>query len=85
MISLSIKGRTFDLMWDDDNNESAACLRCALKDWVCQMKPASSLVPLCATIVEEPDTFFVERLVDSEDSDVSSDFVSQFDPYADAL
>lgn len=59
-ISVSIKGKVFKLVYDADNNSSSACDRCALLGEVCKASRDMSLLCLCATIVEEPETFFVE-------------------------
>ena len=59
-ISVSIKGKVFKLVYDADNNERSACDRCALLGDVCKGSRDMSLLSLCATIVEEPETYFVE-------------------------
>ncbi len=59
-ISVSIKGKLFKLVYDADDNEKSACDRCALLGEVCKGTRDMSLLCLCATIVEEPETFFVE-------------------------
>ena len=59
-ISVSIKGKVFKLVFDEDPNEFSACQRCALMGDVCKGSIDKSLLCLCATIVEEPETFFVE-------------------------
>lgn len=59
-ISVSIKGRLFKLVYDAEDNEKSACDRCALLGEVCKGLGNMSILSLCATIVEEPETFFVE-------------------------
>lgn len=59
-ISVRIKNRTFDLVWNPDELGSSACNQCALLGGVCKGTRDLSLLALCATIVEEPETFFVE-------------------------
>lgn len=59
-ISVSIKDRVFKLCWDADLNDLSACQRCALLGEICKGTKDMSLLCLCATIVEEPNTFFVE-------------------------
>lgn len=59
-ISVSIKGKVFKLVYDADHTELSACQRCALMGDVCKGSRDMSLLCLCATIVEEPETFFIE-------------------------
>ena len=59
-ISVSINGKVFKLCFDDENKMISACERCALKGSVCDGSRDLSLLALCATIVEEPETFFIE-------------------------
>lgn len=59
-ISVSIKGRVFDLVWETDQKNFHACDRCALLGEVCKGSMQSSLLTLCSTIVEEPETWFME-------------------------
>lgn len=59
-ISVSIKGKVFNLVYDAEPSGFSACQRCALKGEICNGTRDMSLVGLCASIVEEPDTFFVE-------------------------
>lgn len=59
-ISVSIKGKVFKLVYDADSDVLSACDRCALLGDVCRGSIDKSLLCLCATIVEEPNTFFVE-------------------------
>lgn len=59
-ISVRIQNRTFDLVWNPDELGSSACNQCALLGEVCKGTRDLSLLALCATIVEEPGTFFVE-------------------------
>lgn len=59
-ISVSIGDKVFKLVYDADHKEFSACLRCALMGSVCNGSRDMSLLCLCATIVEEPETFFVE-------------------------
>lgn len=63
-ISVSIKGKVFELVYDADRSDLSACGRCALMGDVCKGSRDMSLLCLCATIVEEPETFFVESSVD---------------------
>lgn len=65
-ISVSINGKVFKLVYDADHNELSACQRCALMGNVCKGSRDMSLLCLCATIVEEPETFFVEDCDDIE-------------------
>lgn len=59
-ISVSIRGRVFKLVYDAEPNAFSACQRCALLDVICKGSRDMSLLGLCASIVEEPETFFVE-------------------------
>lgn len=59
-ISVRIKDRTFDLVWNPDGLGSSACQSCALLGEVCKGTRDLSLLALCATIVEEPETYFIE-------------------------
>lgn len=59
-ISVSIKGKVFNLVYDTEPNGFSACQRCALMGEVCKGSRDMSLLCLCASIVEEPETFFVE-------------------------
>lgn len=59
-ISVSIRGRVFNLVYDADIDDVSACKRCALLGEVCKGTRDMSLLCLCATIVEEPQTYFVE-------------------------
>lgn len=59
-ISVSIKGRVFDLVCETDHGGLHACDQCALLGEVCKGTIQSSLLALCSTIVEEPETWFVE-------------------------
>lgn len=59
-ISVSIRGRVFKLVYDADVDDVSACKRCALLGEVCKGSRDMSLLCLCATIVEEPATFFME-------------------------
>lgn len=59
-ISVSIQGKMFKLVWDTEPSGFSACQRCALLGEVCKTTKNESLLCLCATIVQEPDTFFVE-------------------------
>lgn len=63
-ISVNIKGRVFKLVYDADISKLSACQRCALLGEVCKGSRDMSLLCLCATIVEEPETFFVEAYCD---------------------
>lgn len=59
-ISLNIKGKVFKLVYDAEPSGISACQRCALMGDVCKGSRDMSLLCLCASIVEEPETFFVE-------------------------
>lgn len=59
-INVSIRDRVFKLVYDAADNELSACQRCALMGDVCKGSRDMNLLALCACIVEEPDTFFVE-------------------------
>lgn len=63
-ISVSINGKVFRLVYDADHSELSACQRCALMGNVCKGSKDMSLLCLCAIIVEEPETYFVEVLGD---------------------
>lgn len=65
-ISVSINGKVFKLVYDADIDDSSACNQCALLGKVCKGSIAKSLLCLCATIVEEPHTYFVEVPCDIE-------------------
>lgn len=84
-VFLTIKDRTFVLVWDDEKTSPAGCLRCALFEHVCGRKPRYSLAQLCRNLVEEPNTFFIEIKPEEEDADADSSHVSLFDPYADPV
>ena len=59
-ISVSIRGRMFKLVYDAEPSNFSACQRCALMGELCKGTKDMSLLCLCATIVQEPDTYFVE-------------------------
>lgn len=82
---LTIKDRVFVLVWDDEKNSPAPCLRCALMDDICRKEPRYSLLQLCEYSVEEPNTFFIEDKPDEESADAESSPISMFEPYNDAL
>ena len=63
-ISVSIRGRVFKLVYDAEPSGFSACQRCALLGDVCKGSKDMSLLCLCASIVEEPETFFVEAHCD---------------------
>lgn len=84
-IRLSIKGRNFVLVWDDEKASPAPCLRCALWRDICRKEPCYTLVEVCNHLTEEPNTFFVEDKPEEESCDASESPISLFDPYADAL
>ena len=65
-ISVGIRGKVFKLVYDADHNELSACQRCALMGEICKGTRDMSLLALCATFVEEPETFFVEEPGDIE-------------------
>lgn len=60
-VSLTINGRQFDLVWDGPDFEGHACHKCALLGNVCKASRNDSLLALCANIVQEPETYFIER------------------------
>lgn len=84
-IRLTIKDRVFVLMWDDEKNSPAPCLRCALMEVVCKKEPRYSLLQICDFLPEEPNTFFIEDKPEEDSADADSSPISLFDPYADAL
>lgn len=57
---LSIMGRSFELVWDDDKGFYSTCERCALLGLICSKEPKYSLLALCATMQAVPNTYFVE-------------------------
>lgn len=59
-ISVCINGKMFKLVYDADENLLSACDRCALLGEVCKGSIDKNFLCLCATIVEESETFFVE-------------------------
>lgn len=59
-ISVSIKGRVFNLVYDTEPRCFSACQRCALMGDVCKGSRDMSLLYFCASIVKETETFFVE-------------------------
>lgn len=84
-IRLTVKDRIFVLVWDDEKNSPAPCLRCALLEDVCRKEPRYSLLHLCNHLVSEPNTFFIEDKPEEETADADSSPISLFDPYADAV
>lgn len=84
-IRLSFKGRSFVLVWDDENFSPSPCLRCALKEPICSYDPSFNLFQLCDYLTEESNTFFIEDKPEEESADADSSPISLFDPYADAL
>lgn len=84
-IRLTIKDRVFVLVWDDEKNSPAPCLRCALMEDICKKEPHYTLLQVCDHLVEEPNTFFIEDKPVEESADADSSPISLFDPYADAL
>lgn len=65
-ISVNIKGKVFRLVYDADIDDTSACNQCALLGVICKGSIDKSLLCLCATIVEEPHTYFVEVPCDIE-------------------
>lgn len=59
-ISVSIKGKVFNLVYDADDYELPACHRCDLYGEVCKASKGLNLLSLCDLIVEEPKAYFVE-------------------------
>ena len=85
-ISVSIQGKVFKLVYDADHNELSACQRCALMGSVCKGSRDMSLLCLCATIVEEPETYFVEVPGDIEVHGINNQeiIISALTSYRDA-
>lgn len=77
-IRLSIKGRTFVLVWDDEKFSPAPCLRCALMEANCIKNPSYSLLQICDFLVEEPNTFFIEDMPEEESCDLNPEFTPLF-------
>lgn len=84
-IRLTIADRVFVLVWDDEKDSPAACLRCALLEDICRKEPRYSLLHLCADCVAEPNTFFIEDKPAEESCDTVEPPISLFEPYNDAL
>ncbi len=57
---LFMKGRKFVLLYDDSFEGDSSCNDCAFKDDICHEERGYGILHLCATIQEEPNTFFVE-------------------------
>lgn len=62
-ITVTIKGRLFELVWDDEDPDYPTCFTCALRNEVCKTCHDVNLTALCYIIVEEPNTFFIEKPV----------------------
>lgn len=60
-VSLDINGRHFDLVWEGPDFEGHACYKCALLGNVCKASRNDSLLALCCHLVQEPETYFIER------------------------
>lgn len=60
-ITVTILGRLFELVWDDDRAASHPCENCELRDEVCKASKDVNLMALCDYIVQEPNTFFIEK------------------------
>lgn len=60
-ITVTIKGRLFELVWDDDITTYPCCDQCVLLDEVCKTARDVNLMALCVYLVEEPNTFFIEK------------------------
>lgn len=84
-IRLTIKDRVFVLVWDDEKNSPAPCLRCALMEHVCKKEPRYSLLQICDFLPEEPNTFFIEDKPAEESCDTVESPISLYDPYADPV
>ena len=57
---LSMKGRSFELMWEDGICDPSPCEHCALFREACTPDTDYSLQFLCDTLQAEPNTFFIE-------------------------
>ena len=84
-IRLTIKDRVFVLVWDDEKNSPAPCLRCALLEDVCRKEPKYSLLNVCNHMVEEQNTFFIEDKPEEESADADTCPSFLINPYNDAL
>lgn len=62
-ITVTIQGRLFELVWDDYYLTFAPCDKCVLKDEVCKTSRDVNLMALCTGIVQEPNTYFIEKPV----------------------
>ena len=62
-ITVTIKGRLFELVWDDDDIDYPSCFVCALRNEVCKTNHDINLTALCIIIVQEPNTYFIEKPV----------------------
>jgi hypothetical protein len=62
-ITVTIKGRLFELVWDDENRFYSPCQLCAFTSEVCKDSYAANLIPLCSILVQEPGTYFIEKEV----------------------
>lgn len=60
-ITITIKGRLYELVWDDEEPGYPSCFVCALKDEVCKRCRNVNLTALCVVLVQEPDTYFIEK------------------------
>lgn len=59
--ALIIKGRTFELVWENETEGFNPCHHCALYKEICVPRRGSTLVDLCDSMQAEPNTYFVER------------------------
>lgn len=62
---LIIKGRTFELVWDDSDTDIIPCNQCALCNDLCGRSGSRTLVELCGVAQAEPRTYFRERKQES--------------------
>ena len=60
-ITVTIKGRLFELVWDDENRFYSPCQLCTFDGEVCKDSHSENLIPLCCTLVQEPGTYFIEK------------------------
>lgn len=58
--SFTINGRTFDLVWDDENSSSNVCEKCAAHGELCHFWGTYSLLSLCQRFGGGHNTYFVE-------------------------
>lgn len=60
-ITVTIKGRLFELVWDDDFTTYPSCEKCVLRNEVCKTYRDFNLAALCVILVQEPNTYFIEK------------------------